>query len=64
MKHNHDKRSTCCPLKLVAALCQETLLKKLDLDIGKKIIKNKNKLSSYCWLLLFMNLIYSNKEIV
>ena len=23
------------PLKLVAALCPETLLKKLDLDIGK-----------------------------
>ena len=25
------------PLKLVAALCPETLLKKLDLDIGKKL---------------------------
>ena len=52
------------PLKLVAALCPETLLKKLDLDIGNKLKKNKKKLSSYCWPLLFMNLIYSNKEIV
>ena len=26
---------------LVVALCPETLLKNLDLDIGKKIIKNK-----------------------
>ena len=52
------------PLKLVGALCPETLLKNLDLDIGKKFIKNKNKLSFYCWPLLFMNLIYSNKEIV
>ena len=25
------------PLKLVAALCPETSLKKLDLDIGKKL---------------------------
>ena len=25
------------PLKLVAALCPETLLKNLDLDIGKKL---------------------------
>ena len=29
------------PLKLVAAFFPETLLKKLDLDIGKKSIKNK-----------------------
>ena len=36
------------PLKPVAAICPETLLKKLELDIGKKIIKNKKKLSSYC----------------
>ena len=37
MKHNHDKRSTCCPLKLVTALFPKTLLKKLDLDIGEKV---------------------------
>ena len=50
------------PLKM---LCPETLLKtNLDCDIGKKIIKNKNKLSFNCWPLLFMNLIYSNKKIV
>ena len=32
------------PLKM---LCLGTLLKNPDLDIGKKVIKNKNKLSSY-----------------
>ena len=42
MKHNHDKRYTCCPLKM---LCPGILLN-LDLDIGKQL-KNKNKLSSY-----------------
>ena len=66
-KHNHDKRFTCCPLKM---LCAGTFLKNPDLDIGKKINnksnENKNKLSSYWWPLLFMNLliVYSNKKIV
>ena len=43
-KQNHDKRSTCCPLKM---LCPWTLLRNLTLTLEKKIIKIKNKLSCY-----------------
>ena len=58
-KHNHNKRSICCPPRKCFA--QGPWLKNPDLDIGKKI---KSTLFSYRWALLFMNHIYSNKEIV
>ena len=46
MKQNHDKRSTCCPLKTCCCPLPRDLVKKLDLDIGEKLKKKKKKLSS------------------
>ena len=34
MKHNHDKRSTCCPPKNALPI---DLIKNPDLDIDKKL---------------------------
>ena len=39
-KHNHDKRSTCCPPKMP---CPGSLLRNPDLDIGKKYTKIKKQ---------------------
>ena len=56
MKHNHDKRSTCClPPKM---FCPETMLKNLDLDIGK----NYKKLKQIIFLLLAFAFYESNLQ--
>ena len=37
MKHNHDKKSTCCPPKTCCRPLPRDLVKKLHLDIGKNL---------------------------
>ena len=54
-KHNHDKRSTCFSLKMP---CLGISLRNPDFDIGQKVVKIKNKLSSYRWPLLFRFILF------